>query len=548
MQQESITLLEFQNRITSAIRKKELQTVWIRCEITDFNSPNHVYIELTQTENNRMVAKQSAMIWANRKDFILNKFQTGTGTPLQKNIDVLICVTVKHSPVHGISLEVIDIEPSFTVGKLQLKIQEIENALIAKGVFDKNKSFQLPEYFNHVAVLTPKGSAGEGDFKKEADLLEEVKLCKFTYFHATMQGLQAEESMSEKIAAINIAHAEEKFDALIIIRGGGAVADLSWLNNFKSANFICHSKLPVLCGLGHDRDISILCKVANQNLGTPSKCINFITKSNIKSIEIGKQNLLRLESQFTNKKNQLTHMANTQISHIQTAFSNQVLSAIKLCDNQQDLLYRTFKRAVITGKGNTNKLNSSLSDTYRDSLGRISASAQERKNNLNNSFQMSVKHKASRSSELKKTLDNLMRQAPVKLLEKIFAVQTRGLEVNRQKTSEARRSTESQMNTLQSTFSQSLQREASNTVKRSVSLNYAFFSNLKNIKSNIKSLTDNIFLMQPKRILEKGYALIRNTEGKVITKASQVKENQEISIEFQDNKLNAKIGNNDVAK
>lgn len=548
MQQESITLLEFQNRITSAIKKKELQQVWIRCEITDFNTPNHVYIELTQTENNRMVAKQSAMIWANKRDFILNKFQTGTGTPLQKNIDVLICVTVKHSPVHGVSLEVIDIEPSFTVGKLQLKIQEIENALIAKGVFDQNKAFQLPEYFNHIAVLTPKGSAGEGDFKKEADLLEEVKLCKFTYFHATMQGLQAEQSMSDKIAEINIAQAEEQFDALIIIRGGGAVADLSWLNNFKSANFICHSKLPVLCGLGHDRDVSILCKVANQNLGTPSKCINFITKSNIKSIEIAKQNLLRLESQFTNKKNQLTHMANAQMSHVQTAFSNQVLSAIKLSDNQQDLLYRTFKRAVITGKGSSIKIKGSFSDTYRDSLGRIATSAQEQRKTLKNSFLMSVKHKSSLSSELKKTLDNLMRQAPVKLLEKIFALQTRGLEANKQKTNEARRHTENQLKTLESTFNQSLQREASNTVKHSVSLSYAFLSNMKNIKSNIKSLTDNIFLMQPKRILEKGYALIRNAKGKVITKASQLTDNQEISIEFQDNKLNAKIGNNDDSK
>lgn len=548
MQQESITLLEFQNRITSAIKKKELQEVWIRCEITDFNTPNHVYIELTQTENNRMVAKQKAMIWANKKDFILNKFQTGTGTPLQKNIDVLICVTVKHNPVHGVSLDIIDIEPSFTVGKLQLKIQEIENALITKGVFDKNKAFQLPEYFNHVAVLTPKGSAGEGDFKKEADLLEEVQLCKFSYFYATMQGLQAEESMSEKIAAINIAHAEQQFDALIIIRGGGAVADLSWLNNFKSANFICHSKLPVICGLGHDRDISILCKVANQNLGTPSKCISFITKSNIKSIELGKQNLLRLESQFTNKKNQLTSIANAQISHVQTAFSNQVLSAIKLSDNQHNLLYRTFRNGVVTGKGIKNKTQSSLSDTYRDSLGRIGASAQEKLKNIKNSFSMSVKHKSSHSSELKKTLDNLMRQAPIKLLEKIFSAQARGLEVNKQITNVARRNTENQLNTLQTTFSQSIQREVSNTVKRSVSLNYAFFSNLKSAKSNIKSLTDNIFLMQPKRILEKGYALIRNSEGKVITKASQAKDNQLISIEFQDNKLNAKIGNNDVSK
>ncbi|MDO6658905.1 exodeoxyribonuclease VII large subunit, partial [Anaerobacillus sp. 1_MG-2023] len=79
MQQESITLLEFQNRITKSIQKDDLKEVWIRCEITDFNNPNHVYIELTQTENNRMVAKQKAMIWANKKDFILNKFLTGTG-------------------------------------------------------------------------------------------------------------------------------------------------------------------------------------------------------------------------------------------------------------------------------------------------------------------------------------------------------------------------------------------------------------------------------------------------------------------------------------
>ncbi|MDP2564291.1 exodeoxyribonuclease VII large subunit [Pseudoalteromonas marina] len=548
MQQESITLLEFQNRITKSIQKDDLKEVWIRCEITDFNNPNHVYIELTQTENNRMVAKQKAMIWANKKDFILNKFLTGTGTPLQKDIDVLIRVTAKNSPVHGISLDIIDIEPSFTVGKLQLKIQEIENALLAKGVFDKNKSFQVPEYFTNVAVLTPKGSAGEGDFKKEADLLEEVSLCKFTYFFATMQGLQAEDSISKQIAEINRAHAEQNFDALIIIRGGGAIADLSWLNNFKSANYICHSKLPVFCGLGHDRDISILCKVANLNLGTPSKCINFITKSNIKSIEIAKQNLLRLESQFINRRSQITSMAELSINQLRTMYLNNVQNAVTARENKHNTLYRTFKSGVINCKGMINKSNRSLNDTYSKSIARVITNTLRQENELEKMFNLSVKHRSARSIELKNTLDNLMKMAPVKLMEKIFTAQFRANQTSKQKINEAKLAKENKWQNLKNLFSNKVTKESSYAVTTQLSWQYTYSSFYKNIKALVKSMHDNIFMMQPKRVLEKGFALIRNPKGKVITKATQIQENDSILIEFQDNTLKAKIGNQDAKK
>jgi exodeoxyribonuclease VII large subunit len=149
--------------------------------------------------------------------------------------------------------------------------------LQAEGLYDKQRALPSPSEFTSVAVVCPAGAAGLGDFKSHADPLEDLGLCRFTYFTATFQGEKASPEIVEALRNVIREHRVSPFDCVIILRGGGAQADLAWLNDHAIANAVAKTPLPVLVAIGHERDVTILDEIANVSFHTPSKAIGHVT-------------------------------------------------------------------------------------------------------------------------------------------------------------------------------------------------------------------------------------------------------------------------------
>jgi exodeoxyribonuclease VII large subunit len=201
-------------------------------------------------------------------------FETTTHVKLSAGILVMVKVTVEFHELYGFSLNITDIEPSYTVGELAIQKQEIINRLIAEGVYGINKELLLPELPRKIAVISSITAAGYGDF------LDQLKGNAFGYkfyiklFPAVMQGAEAEQSIIGELDKIY--KYEQFFDLVVIIRGGGAQSELHCFNNYWLAYHICQFPLPVLTGIGHEQDETIADMVAHTRLKTPTAVAEFL--------------------------------------------------------------------------------------------------------------------------------------------------------------------------------------------------------------------------------------------------------------------------------
>lgn len=254
--------------------------VWVQAEIASLTDRRHLYLDLVQhDEDGREVAKTRANLWAGERFRLEGKFKRATGGGLKKDTKVLLHVVPDFHPQYGFSLTVIDLAPEFTLGDMQQKLDGIRETLLREGSYERNKALALPRDFSRVAVLSPKRAAGLGDFRREADRLAAEGVCDFAYFEATFQGREAPASLQAALASAQLAHAAAPFDALVIIRGGGASTDLAWLNDLALARAVSAFPAPVITGIGHARDHTILDELAARRCDTPSKAIGFIAGS-----------------------------------------------------------------------------------------------------------------------------------------------------------------------------------------------------------------------------------------------------------------------------
>ncbi|MEY8703368.1 exodeoxyribonuclease VII large subunit, partial [Francisella philomiragia] len=201
-------------------------------------------------------------------------FSQATGETLKTDMKVLFKVAVNYHTSFGLSLNIIDIDPAFTLGDRQARKIEILQNLSKKGILEKNKVLNMPGDFTNVAVITSMTAAGKGDFFEEADKLQDLNLCNFDIYEAKMQGAECAKSVSTALTKISAI--ADKYDAIVLIRGGGSQADLDWFNNILPAESICNSKIPVLVGIGHERDSTVLDEICTKRFDTPSKVINYI--------------------------------------------------------------------------------------------------------------------------------------------------------------------------------------------------------------------------------------------------------------------------------
>ncbi len=277
MASEHITLEELTGRISSLVNSAaSLRNVWVTAETSDVRRAGHCYLELIQKNplTGEPVARARATIWRSNFARIDADFLTATGQRLDSGMKVLVQVSANYHPSYGLSLNITDIDPVYTMGDLMRIRMEILARLKREGVLDLNRSLDWCDVPNRIAVISAPGAAGYGDFIHQ--LYTNDYRLRFTtrLFPALMQGAQAPAAVISALEAI--AAEEEEWDCVVIIRGGGATSDLASFENYDLAANIAQFPLPVIIGIGHERDITVLDYVANMRVKTPTAAAEWL--------------------------------------------------------------------------------------------------------------------------------------------------------------------------------------------------------------------------------------------------------------------------------
>lgn len=251
-------------------------TYWVRCEIASLSEKGgHLYLDLVEKgQRGLFVARQRATCWNGRQQMLRAYFAQETGSSLQAGMQVLLEVSVRFHSVYGLSLDVQGIDPQYTLGDMARQRQAAISRLQAEGVFDMQRMLSLPTLTRRLAVVSAAEAAGYSDFVHQLE--ESPYSFVATLFPAVMQGDRAAASI--RAALDSIGATEEEFDAVVIIRGGGATTDLTCFDDYVLAALCAQFPLPILTGIGHTRDVSVLDMVAFQALKTPTAVAAFLVE------------------------------------------------------------------------------------------------------------------------------------------------------------------------------------------------------------------------------------------------------------------------------
>jgi len=275
---EVLTLFELNSLVHEVIEDNFDEQYWVVGELSDVSTPafgGHFYGELVQKdeESDRIVARARITCWARNYNMIRLRFQKEAGETLRKGLQVKLLVEVNFHEQYGYSLNVVDIDSTFTLGDLAKRRREILQQLEKDGILHDNQSLPLPRLLKRIAVISSATAAGYGDFCHHLEENDYGFHFDVQLFPAVMQGEQVPESI---IAALEEVQNAEPFDLVVIIRGGGASSDLSDFDSYELAACIALYPLPVLTGIGHERDETVLDYVAHTKVKTPTAAAAFI--------------------------------------------------------------------------------------------------------------------------------------------------------------------------------------------------------------------------------------------------------------------------------
>lgn len=285
-QLRTLTLLQLQQTVTRLVTVPETQMVWVTAELSDVAvRGGHCYMELLQKDPDRgtIVAKSRAVIWANLWPRFEAYFRQATGQVFTTGIKVMVRVSVSYHAVFGLTLTVSSVNPEYTMGDLMKRRKEILQRLEKEGILELNRQLAWPEPVQRIAVVSAPGAAGYGDFINQ--LMHNPRRLRFMcrLFPAVMQG---ERTASSVITALdNIAHSPEQWDCVVMIRGGGASSDLAAFDDYALAAAVARCPIPVIVGIGHERDVTVLDDVANMRVKTPTAAAEWLIKRNTELLD-----------------------------------------------------------------------------------------------------------------------------------------------------------------------------------------------------------------------------------------------------------------------
>lgn len=352
MSEPQFSLSEYLGTVQEVIRLAFDEPVWVKAEIRNLNiKGGHYYLELAEKDavTDKVIASCKATIWKFSASKIVLKFERETGIEISSDLNVLIKIRARFDPQYGFSVNIEEIDSSFTLGEIAKRYQQIIERLTQEGLIHKNKLLPTPFDIQNVLVIAPQNAAGLGDFKKDADALERNGVCHFVYHTATFQGNTAATSLIESLGSgLRQWASTFKFppDLIVIIRGGGSVNDLAYLNDYELAALLCKRTVPIWVGIGHEKDRTILDEIAHRSFDTPSKVIAGIRNHIVERVQEAVDSLqtIKLLSQhqittYQSKNDQLLHQ-------IKSSAQGQLNSAHRLLDQMKERIQFSSQQQV----------------------------------------------------------------------------------------------------------------------------------------------------------------------------------------------------------
>lgn len=323
----SITLSELTDQIQQTIRLTFGTPVWIRAEISELreNPGGHCYLELIEKDSNSdaLLAKTKATIWASTYRMLKPYFESSTGQSLRSGLNVLVAVSVEFHGIYGFSLNIRDIDPTFTIGEMAARRLRIIRQLEEDGIVEMNKQLALPELPQRIAIISSPTAAGYDDFCNQLNNDTSHFAFYTKLYPAIMQGEQAEASII--MALEKIYENTELFDVVVVIRGGGATTDLACFDSYELALNCAQFPLPIIAGIGHQRDISILDMVAHTSVKTPTAAAEFL----ISNLQFAENKVLNI------------------VADIQYLIKNKIENEFRFIDQTQMRIKQTLRSWVI---------------------------------------------------------------------------------------------------------------------------------------------------------------------------------------------------------
>ena len=331
----TLTLFELNTLVRETLALEMPDEYWVEAELSEAREVRgHCYMELIQKEegSNTPVAKASAKCWANTWQLVKPHFMRITGQQIHAGMKVMLKVFAQFHESYGFSWIVTDIDPTYTMGDMARKRQEIIRLLKEEGVFELQKELQLPMFCQRVAVISSANAAGYGDFVNQLEDNEYDFRFHTQLFPATMQGEGVEQSVIlalEKIYKMHLGFKNnEKFDCVVIIRGGGATSDLSGFDTLALAENVANFPIPIITGIGHERDESVLDMVSHTRVKTPTAAAAFL----INHLKVVLDLIEDAEQRISSKVRQQMDVQKIQLLH----YSQQIPSLFSLVKTRQE--------------------------------------------------------------------------------------------------------------------------------------------------------------------------------------------------------------------
>jgi exodeoxyribonuclease VII large subunit len=311
--QKNITLSQLNGKIRESFEMSFPNEIWLVAEIAEMRiaGAGHCYMDLVEKNGDRILARMRANIWKFQYERIAGNFFTATGNTLQRGLKVLLSVSVSFHEQYGVSLVVKNIDANYSLGDLERRKKEIIAKLVSQNLINKNSNLELELVPKRIAVISSETAAGYGDFISQLTNNSNSYVFECKLFPSTMQG---ENVASSVVKSLNII-SNQNFDCVVIIRGGGANLDLAGFDNFELGKAIANFKIPVLTGIGHERDETIPDLVAHTKLKTPTAVAEFLIDK-MSSFEEYFTGLKEALLYFTREKVVQNKIVLRQLSHL----------------------------------------------------------------------------------------------------------------------------------------------------------------------------------------------------------------------------------------
>lgn len=549
------TLSQLMNTVQQVVKNNFFNKIWVTAEILKIqkHKSGHIYLQLSDKNEDGVDCTARGVIWSGNSE-IVHKFERETRVRLEENLNVMILVEVQFHQKHGLNLNIISIDSSYTIGAFELKLQQIRDHLSQLGEAELNHNLSKPQDFFHVAVIAPGGAAGLSDFRSKADILQLKGLCKFDYFHAQFQGDNRTKSIV--LAFQELIQNDVEYDAVCMIRGGGEKAALNELSESVLARAVCRCKYPVFTGIGHKDDSVLLDEYAHTSFATPSMLISHIQNTIVNNArdarrayvslqnkshslcdyhtKILQQSQYRIQSGIESTLNQWRSRTERLRMHILGLSQKNVGKSRQCVGSNLHLLHKSAQQQINHSRTISQRNQQYVINHTRQLITNSNASVKK-----SNDMVMS----SSRSSLLK-TQHELANRLRILLVRSTKLV-SQQKQVCRQDMLSVDRNAKAAMRNANQQVSDKVQNLKSNGLMRirqeTRDLNRIDSELLNNARSSHRMYQQQveqnfklISAFDPQKTLERGYALIFDDNEKVVKSISELHSAQHYQIKLKD--------------